>query len=223
MPIDPIWEELFSTRGWGKYPPEPVIRDVMRTFGSHPDRSQVRMLDLGCGPGANTWFMAREGFTVSGIDGSSSAIAQNRSRLEKEGLWADLQVGDITTALPWPDNSFDLVLDNVAVYANPMDEMARCFSEVARVLKPGGTFLHLSFTDRTWGYGEGCSAGSPGAYFAIESGPFAHRGFVQFLSRTDLDRLLAGFTNIKIERAMYTLEQGTRQIEQWVVACNKPK
>jgi len=179
-------------------------------------------LDLGCGPGANTWFLAREGFTVAGIDGSASAIEQNRSRLQQEGLSADLHVGDITATLPWADASFDLVLDNVALYANPLPAIARGIAEVARVLKPGGTFLHLSFTDRSWGYGEGRSAGAPGAYHEVDAGPLAHRGFVQFLARTDLDRLLGGFTGLQIERTSYTLENGQRQIEQWVAVCSKP-
>src|SRR5262249_51180391 len=111
---DPKWEQIFSSRPWGKYPPEPIIREVMRAFSKNADRKQVRMLDLGCGPGANTWFMAREGFSVSGIDGSASAIAQNRQRLANERLSADLSVGDFTVALPWPDQTFDGVIDNVA-------------------------------------------------------------------------------------------------------------
>lgn len=221
MTCDPAWEHLCSTQGWGKYPSEPVIRWVMRTLGRHPDRSRLRVLDLGCGPGANTWFLAREGFAVAAMDGSPTAIAQNRELLRQEGLDAELHVGDITAVLPWPDATFDFVLDNVAIYANPMPAIRRGLAEVARVLKPGGTFLHLSFTDRCWGYGEGEEAGEPGAYHKVAAGPLAKCGYVQFLGRTDLDRLLAGFTDHQIERNSYTLENGARLIEQWVVVCRK--
>src|SRR4051794_13543876 len=115
---DPAWERLFSSRAWGRYPAEPVIRALARAF---PDRSRPpRALDLGCGPGANTWFLAREGFRTSGIDGSAAAIAQNRARLASEGLEADLRTGDFTVELPWPAASFDAVVDAAALYANPL-------------------------------------------------------------------------------------------------------
>src|SRR5277367_945831 len=115
MAIDPVWETLFAARAWGMYPSEAVIRGVMRTLGARSPRSGAAVLDLGTGPGANTWFLAREGFTVAGMDGSPTAIAQNRQRLAAEGLSADLRVGDITAALPLQEGTFDLVLDHAAL------------------------------------------------------------------------------------------------------------
>src|ERR1700730_11711421 len=90
---DPAWEKLFRAREWGRYPNEHLVRFVARNFYSAPDRTKVCILDLGCGQGPNTWYMAREGFSVSGIDGSQSALTQARDRLESENLKADLRVG----------------------------------------------------------------------------------------------------------------------------------
>jgi 2-polyprenyl-3-methyl-5-hydroxy-6-metoxy-1,4-benzoquinol methylase len=104
--MDPIWEEKFQTEEWGKYPPERVIRFVARNFYASPDRQAIRLLDAGYGPGACTWYMAREGFRVAGIDGSPTAIKRANERLRTEGLSADLQVGDYVV-LPWPDEFFD--------------------------------------------------------------------------------------------------------------------
>ncbi len=61
---DPVWEEIFRRKEWGKYPPEHVIRFVARNFYRVADRASIRLLEIGCGPGANIWFMTREGFTV---------------------------------------------------------------------------------------------------------------------------------------------------------------
>ena len=91
---DPVWEEVFRAQEWGKYPPEYVIRFVARSFYGAPDRKAVRLLDLGCGPGACTWYMAREGFSAAGIDGSETAICRCAERLRNERLAADLKVGD---------------------------------------------------------------------------------------------------------------------------------
>ena len=104
--MDKIWEELFRTHEWGKYPPESVVRFVARNFYSAPERGRIRLLDAGCGPGACSWFMAREGFQVSGIDGSPSAIKYAKERLAAEGLEADFRVGDYTS-MPWANELFD--------------------------------------------------------------------------------------------------------------------
>jgi SAM-dependent methyltransferase len=219
---DPTWEAVFSSRPWGKYPPEPVIREIMRRFGKVPDRRAVRVLDLGSGPGANTWFLAREGFAVSAIDGSPSGIAQNGARLTGENLTADLQVGDFTKRLPWADATFDAVLDNASSCANPLRAITSCFAEVHRVLKPGGLFISLNFTDRTWGYGLGPQGEDAGSVRAVSEGPLHGMGYVQFFSRTEVDRLYSRFVDHAIERTSYTMGGQQHLIELWVVACRKP-
>jgi SAM-dependent methyltransferase len=58
--------------------------------------------------------------------------------LAAEDLTADLRVGDMT-ALPWPDESFDAVIDRYAV-ATLMDQRT-ALREIARVLRPDGRFF----------------------------------------------------------------------------------
>ena len=54
------------------------------------------MLDFGCGAGANTWFLAREGFDTYAFDGSEFAIRNAKNKLEKEGVHANFSVHDIS-------------------------------------------------------------------------------------------------------------------------------
>jgi len=70
---DQVWESVFKQQEWGKYPGESLIKFVARNFYKN-DRKRVSLLEIGCGPGANIWFMAREGFNVTGIDGSQIAF-----------------------------------------------------------------------------------------------------------------------------------------------------
>jgi 2-polyprenyl-3-methyl-5-hydroxy-6-metoxy-1,4-benzoquinol methylase len=115
---DPIWDDIFRSKGWGRYPPEHIIRFIARTFSDARDRSTIRLLEIGCGPGANLWFMAREGFSVCGIDGSATAIHRARQRLTEDGLAADLRIRDYAQ-LPWPESAFDGAIENVSLYCNP--------------------------------------------------------------------------------------------------------
>lgn len=134
---DPAWERVFREQEWGKYPQEHVIRFVARHFRREPHKPPARLLDLGCGPGACTWFMAREGFEVAAIDGSATAILQATARLAGESLRADFRNGDYLQ-LPWDDGYFDGVIENVTFYCNRFESILAARDEVVRVLKPGG-------------------------------------------------------------------------------------
>ena len=217
---DPVWEEIFRSREWGKYPPEHVIRFVARNFYRVPDRKNVRLLEVGCGPGANVWFMAREGFTVPRIDGSSIAIRQASERLSREGLAADLRVGDYST-IPCPDSSFDGVVENVSLYCNRWGVVRRALGEIRRILKPGAQFLSSFFSDRTWGYGRGTMV-EPDGFIDITEGPLAGAGFVLFLNQARVYELFRDFADIAMERISWTMEGEQRLVEQFVITCQKP-
>ncbi|MEP6859981.1 MAG: class I SAM-dependent methyltransferase [Deltaproteobacteria bacterium] len=213
------WEATFRSQSWGRYPAEHVVRFVARTFGGPSDRAEVRLLDLGSGPGASTWFMAREGFGVSAIDGSPTAIAQLHERLAAEHLNADARVGDLN-ALPWADATFDGVVDNAALYCNPLASCHRILEEVQRVLKPGGALLSANFTDRTWGFGLGATVERNG-FADVSEGPLAHKGFALFFDRATVDALYARFAEHSVERLAWTLDREQHEIEMWIVQARK--
>lgn len=213
---DPIWDSIFASQVWGNYPPEAVIRSCLRPFNIAAERPHVCVLDLGCGPGANTWFLAREGFAVSAIDGSAVAVERNRSRLAREGLTADVRIGDFTETLPWKDGTFDLVLDNVSLCANPISAIKRAVAEIKRVLKPNGHLVSLSFTERTWGFGCGHPGPDKDSFVDIPAGPLANKGIIQFFSRERLYDTFAGFHPLSVERVYHTLYNEEKIIELWV-------
>jgi len=224
MPVKPIamdavWENLFRSQEWGKYPAEAVVRFVARNFYSVRDRSQVRLLDAGCGPGACTWFIAREGFQVAGIDGSPTAIKQAVDRLSAERLQGDLRVGDYTS-LPWGNEFFDGVIENVSFCANLVADWQRATDEVYRVLKPGGSFFTSCFTTNTWGYGMGKQL-EPGSFCDMSEGPFYGRGLAHFVDESELRTLLRRFSRVEIERECRTLMNQTKMVELWTAHAVK--
>lgn len=90
-----------------------------------------RILDIGCGTGATTFFLAREfpRARVRGVDLSSGMIDQANARigLDPEARIA-FRIGD-ASKLPYPDENYDLVAQtNMPVF----------FAEINRVLRPGG-------------------------------------------------------------------------------------
>jgi SAM-dependent methyltransferase len=217
--FDPVWDRVFQQQAWGKYPPEYVIRFVAQSFYRSADRRAVRILDLGSGPGAISWYVAREGFSAAAIDGSPTAIEQLRARLAGESLEVDAKVGDIVE-LPWPDASFDAVIDNLAITHNRFQMARRIADEVHRVLKPGGRFCSASFTDRTWGYGAGRALG-PGELAEVDDGPLAGRGTILFMGRAQVDQLYRRFDDCVVDTYAWTVEGRKHLVELWVVTCRK--
>lgn len=96
------WETVHSTQEWGMYPTEHVIRFIARNYYNVPERGKIKILDFGCGTGAHTWYLAREGFDAYAFDGSESAIRRAKERFAKERLSADFKVLDALEA-DYPD------------------------------------------------------------------------------------------------------------------------
>lgn len=78
------WEKIHSTQEWGRYPSETVIRFIARNYYK-TEREKIKILDFGCGAGAHTWYLAREGFDVYAFDGSKSAVDKAEKYLEADG------------------------------------------------------------------------------------------------------------------------------------------
>jgi SAM-dependent methyltransferase len=218
------WERVFAARSWGCYPPEELVRFMARNFRSAPDKSGVRVLEVGCGPGPNIWFLVREGFTVAGIDGSPTAVRQARERLAAEKLphttpRVDLRVGDFTS-LPWSDAMFDVVVDIAALYANPIAKIGASIAEINRVLKPGGLFFGKMFGIATTGSdsGEQIEAGTRSN---PTTGPCAGNDVAHFFSREELNDLFAGFSRLGMDQTHRTDRNGEIQIFEWLVSASK--
>lgn len=93
-----------------------------------PKKKSLKILDAGCGPGAALVYLSQFG-DVIGVDVSDEALkfARKRGKVIK---------GDISE-LPFKDKTFDVVVCLDVLYHKWVD-VQKAFSELKRVLKPGG-------------------------------------------------------------------------------------
>ena len=137
---DPVWESLYSQGHRQHYPWDCVVSFVYRHAPRDIPRNQVDVMEIGFGSGSNLWFAAREGFRVSGIDGSETAVNATLTRFAEEGLTGDLRHAEFPH-LPFADNSFHLVVDRAATTCVPRQVCRDTILEVRRVLRPSGLYF----------------------------------------------------------------------------------
>lgn len=160
-----------------------------------------RVLDVGCGGGANLAQLLRRcpSGQVYGVDIAPESVAfsrrKNRARLGKDCFVEQAGAAE----LPFAAETFDAVTAFETVYFWEVPQ--RCFAEVARVLKPGGIFLigceASDPADDTWTrrvagmrvYAPGeLSALLGGAGFTVERAERGRRGALRLVARNRLQQ-----------------------------------
>ena len=198
------WEKDIYAKGLqlNDWPFTEVVSDIMK-LTSRMDRTQLRILEIGCGACNNLWFAAEIGFQISGLDISKSAIEYGKSRLEKLGFeQADLRVGDITK-LPWEDDYFDIVLDRGALTQNNYQRISRSLEEVRRILKKDDGIM-LSYTL----FGLNTTAikyakeVSKNTYDFFTESKFASVGLTSFFGKSDIEELFSEFSSLTINKKL---------------------
>ena len=218
--IDPVWEANYAAGHSQRYPWDAVVSFVFRYAPKERARESVRVVEVGCGTGSNLWFAAREGFAVSGIDGSPTAIARARERFAKDGLKGELRVAEFDV-LPFEDDSFDLAIDRGALTCVGFEAGKAAVAEVARVLRPGGFFLFNPYSKRHSSAFAG-TLGADGRVEGIVRGTLVGVGGICFYERGEVEQALPAPWRIRvlehIERANLLDENGLVHAEWQVVA-----
>lgn len=224
--MDSIWEKMHSERSWGKYPDIDLVKTVMREF-KNENLEQLKVLELGCGAGANLTFFLREGFRVYGIDGSPSAIENANKNLsitkkiphQKKMQTYTLNIGNFES-LPYKDSDFDIVVDNLAIYANSSETIERAYQQAIRVLKTGG-FIY----SRVWGVNTtGSTTGHMLDSRTSESplaGPCKDMGTSHFFDDIELLNHFCSCQSATIRKLTEEIPCNDTYTEEWVVWAKK--
>lgn len=116
---------------------ERVLAAVSRHVGSGG-----RILDLGCGPGADDEALAKAGYRVTAIDWSPNMVEQARARMASAGVSHQVAVQHLgihqLDRLPW--EIFDAAYSNFGPL-NCVPDLAGAASQIAARLRPGGVLI----------------------------------------------------------------------------------
>lgn len=132
------WRYLRGRIPWdtGITPPEIVALVDQLTPG--------RALDLGCGTGTNSLYLAKRGWQTVGVDFVPSAIWQAKRKARTEKTPVDFYIADVTR-LDFLDAPFDLAVDVGCLHALSNEQRPAYARGLARLVRPGGVFLLYAF------------------------------------------------------------------------------
>jgi 2-polyprenyl-3-methyl-5-hydroxy-6-metoxy-1,4-benzoquinol methylase len=188
------WDERYREQQWPAQP-DAALQELVGSL------APGSALDLGCGPGRNAVWLARQGWSVTGVDASSVGLEQAAARARASGVTLQLVNADLRHYHP-PEATFDLVV--VANMHFDPEERSAFFGRAAAALVPGGHIFiighHLD------------SLGRAGP-------PFAERLYTEAL----LADLLPTLTVERIQRAERVTVAGEPPIVDAIAWATAPK
>ncbi len=130
------WDLLWKRGGFNRFPNEELVR-----WAATLDQGS-KVLEVGCGAGANLRALESFGHEVWGVDIATEA---QRASESLPGLSHATVITPVSaTELPFDDEEFDAVCDVQCFQHLAQQELALAYKEAARILKPGGRFFEVS-------------------------------------------------------------------------------
>ncbi len=205
------WERIYREKGDLQFR---VLLKVKRASRVFKQENYEKILDLACGTGRHSIFLAKEGFSVYATDISTTGI--NIAKKEAKSLDLNnihFKRHDMR-GIPFTDSFFDAVVCTWSIYHGTLNEIRKTVSEIYRVLKLNGTVLtdFLSVADVTYGLGKETEKNTfLGAKNQEEDIPH------HYSTREEVIQLFSEFRQLKIRSSTssYIDERGEKYVRKY--------
>ena len=144
------WEDAYNARPpWDIGRPQPAFLELVRAG----ELNIGGVLDVGCGTGENALYLAEKGFSVVGVDLATRAIDAAKAKSTERKLKVDFRIAN-ALSLEFKNDYFDNAIDSGLFHTFNDSNRVDFAREIARVLKTGGKYFMLCFSDKeptNWG------------------------------------------------------------------------
>ena len=146
----------------------PIVRAAIHAVA--PDLYGQQVLDLGCGTGRHTIWLAEQGAQVTGLDFSEGMLAQARRKPGAAGV--RFVRHDLHQPLPRENEEFDLVVSSLVL--EHLADLKQFFGEARRVLRPGGHAVVSAMHPAMFLRGSQARFTDPASGELVQPGSLAH-------------------------------------------------
>ncbi|QKJ67895.1 class I SAM-dependent methyltransferase [Deefgea piscis] len=183
-----------------------------------------RVLEFGCGVGANIPFFLHNGIEYFAIEGSESAIQTVVKKFPS--LINNIVLGDFTK-----DNNLfkdlDLIVDRAAMTHNTTSAISCGLKNAYKYLKPGGIYIGVDwFSTKHSDFKNGFKLADDFTRNNYSSGPFYGVGNVHFSDENHLEMLFSQFEILSLEYKTYNSyipsKAGNEDMSFWNIVARKP-
>jgi len=166
-----LWRDPEIRELWESLPPLPEVEDMA---GRLRAEGRSRVLDIGCGPGRHTVYLAARGFEMTATDDSPAAIEACTRNLADVNLKAQVLRVDMTE-FPFPDGHFHGAIGSHVIHHTDLARLKKIIETITAKLGPGGYFVWVTPTPRHMHCGRGTEI-EPGTWINPDhpEGPIPH-------------------------------------------------
>ncbi len=145
--IKESWDQTYRNHNYQELPWETVNPDkeLLRILKGGKIK-KCKALDIGCGAGTNSIFLAKEGFDVTGVDISPSAIKIAKRRAKEAGIKIKFLVGN-AYSLKFEKGSFDFIFDRGCFHHIPIEYRNAYVKQNHAILSDNGKYYLHAFSD----------------------------------------------------------------------------
>ena len=107
-----------------------------------------KAIDLGCGTGNYSIYLASAGFDVTGIDNSPTAIKIAKENAKKKGIKCNFLVANVLGNMNEVEGKFEFAYDWELLHHIFPEQRQRYVKNVYKILNPRGKFLSVCFSEK---------------------------------------------------------------------------
>ncbi len=207
------WEQIYASgQQLNRYPYSEVVSFFFRHRSGLPTAG-AKALDVGCGSGVHSDFLAKNGLQVLGFDFSESAVRSARESYPNPSL--TFEVGDFDSFEPG-DRSFDLVIDRCATTHSTVPTTLSLYNRLRSQLRPGARLFWQGFAWDNSGRELGHDNGD-GSWSRFSGGVFERLGRTAFFTEADIERGFDGYEIHALRHVSDRYQNSGYNHSSWIV------
>jgi len=201
MTFSSEWEKRYQPNmKMSIWPWSDLITYVIRY--ASPKKKKMRVMELGCGAGANIPFFLDQNFKYYGVDGSKTMINKLKKKFPK--IKDNLVVSDFTKQIQF-EEKFDLVIDRASLTHNTTNEIKNCLEIIFNKMEKNAMYIGIDwYSTHHHDYSNFVKKLDRYSRADYSKGQFVDVGTVHFTNKLHLQKLFNKFEILVLEHKVIT-------------------